>query len=202
MLIILSGFLFPILISCIFYIKLIFYKKKKFHNKVEVFYIIGIPQKNIFCEEELPEAKNSNPTSHQQLQGTLSAGLSHPKVQVSESGQNPTHSIHEENKMPTIFSAEEEKMLELIETKKSMAQILAAERSIKTNFVVGFLFCLFLIIQIVIVPKPVREHVGLIVCSTMKAVLPIFTTIANFGTVRFVTSLYWNAFQKFIPFLK
>jgi hypothetical protein len=35
-LIILSGFLLPIIISCIIYVKIIFYKKRRLKNKVKI----------------------------------------------------------------------------------------------------------------------------------------------------------------------
>ena len=174
--------------------KLIVYKKKTFLNKVDALNTIGTPciRKDIL-KEILSETLSSNPLRKSDNQ---KVDLPHPEVQVTANDQNQIEVVHDVHEIPPIFSAEEEKIFEQKEAEKNKAQIVAAERSMSTNLVVGGWFCLFLVIQIVIVPKSLREHVGLIVCSAMRGVLPIFTTIANFGTVRFVVSQYWNAVKK------
>jgi hypothetical protein len=193
MFIILSGFIFPIFISCIFYTKLIIYKKKTFHNKVDV---LNVNDKKEFYNESSSEPKNPNFISlHQSDAKKLD--LPQPKIQEAAVDHDKIEVVHD---IPAIFSAEEEKMFENKETERNKAQIAAAERSMKTNLLVGAGFCLFLFIQMAFVPKSMREYVGLMVCSTLRCVLPIFTTIANFGTVQFVLSLYCNAFLKILPF--
>lgn len=202
MLIILFGFLFPIFISGIFYTKLIFYKKKLFLNKIDALNNKNdIPHvKKDLYKEALSEARNPGSSSHHQSENE-NVELPHPEIHAPTNDQNQIEVAPEVNIIPSIFSVEDEKILQEKEAERNKAQIVAAEHSMQTNLVVGGWFCVFLVIQIVIVPKSLREHVGLIVCSIMRSILPIFTTMANFGTVRFVTSLYWSAFQKVFPFL-
>jgi hypothetical protein len=80
---------------------------------------------------------------------------------------------------------------ERIESEKTEAQILAAERSLKTNLILGLLF--FGMFGIVITTSNhLRPYLAVSIFSLMKVVMPIFTTIANFGTIQFVASQYWQ----------
>ena len=87
-----------------------------------------------------------------------------------------------------------EKLAKQRDKEKTLAQILAAERCIITNILLGvFLFIMFVIL--VTVSKQTRIFLYVIIFSTFKAVLPLLTTVANFGTVQFVARQYWSYFQ-------
>jgi hypothetical protein len=70
-------------------------------------------------------------------------------------------------------------------------QIMAAKRSLKTNFIVAILFT-GLTSVLVILPKNAKMYYAATVLSSMKTVLPIFTAIANFGPVKSVVCQYWK----------
>ncbi len=68
-------------------------------------------------------------------------------------------------------------------------------RSLITNlsclsiFVVGHII-------IVLLPKSISSFFSVIVFTLVKGALPILTTIANFGTIQFVISQYYDYFQS------
>ena len=71
-------------------------------------------------------------------------------------------------------------------------QLLAAKRSLKTNLLLIFAFVFVYGIAILL---PRREIFCLIVLSVMKGAMPIFTTIANFGTIQSVVLQYRDFFK-------
>ncbi len=147
--ILLSGFLIPIVISCAICIILILKKKRLFQNEVGV-----------------------NQQHHQQQQ----TGANQQNDIISKAFNLDLHLERQEKQK---------------EEEKALAQILAAERCIKTNFLlVSFLFFMFVILAAV--SKQTRVYLYVIIFSTFKAVLPLLTTIANFGTIQFVARHYWS----------
>jgi hypothetical protein len=64
-------------------------------------------------------------------------------------------------------------------------EIAATARSLKTNLFMSFVF-----IVIFFSLANFSETLSVLVISTMKALVPILTTIANFGTIRHVLILY------------
>ena len=76
------------------------------------------------------------------------------------------------------------------EDEKRLAQIMAAERCIKTNIILGMLLVLIFFISLV-ASKEARVYFSIIIFSIIKAVLPLLTTIVNFGTIQYVTKQYW-----------
>ncbi len=77
---------------------------------------------------------------------------------------------------------------------KIQAQISAAERSLKTNFVVaGLFFSLFGLL--IVMPKTAKAYFTIIYFSLLKTALPVLTAIANFGTVQSVVTQYWKYFK-------
>ena len=87
-----------------------------------------------------------------------------------------------ENKEIYFTKAEEEKI---------RAQLAAASRSMKTNLVLGALFLVSLSV-LMIVSNRWRPYFYVLVFSLMKGALPVFTAVANFGTIQFVANQYWN----------
>ena len=81
------------------------------------------------------------------------------------------------------------------EKEKIQAQITAVKRSMITNAVLAVTF-LVLLTFVFAMPRSVRQVCFEIVFSFIKAAMPIFTTIANFGTVQFVVSQYWQSIQN------
>ena len=89
-----------------------------------------------------------------------------------------------EIKMQSILELQQEQ-------KKCQAQILAAERSLHTNLVLGVLFFITFC-TLMFVSKSLRVYLTVIIFSVMKAAMPLMTTLANFGTVQSVACQYWD----------
>jgi len=111
-LIICSSFLLPIFISCLVYLKLICNKKKWFQNEITF--------KN---EENNQEILNKTITD-----GSLNLEVESNILNIQTEAEN-------EIKIQKIFELQQEQ-------KKCQAQILAAQRSLQTNLVLGGLFCI------------------------------------------------------------
>ena len=81
---------------------------------------------------------------------------------------------------------------------KFEAQIEAATRSIHTNM---FLIAMFIISQILIqlFKKETRSYYVAIIEVTLKGVLPILSTICNFGTIQSVIMEYYKYFLQILP---
>jgi hypothetical protein len=73
-------------------------------------------------------------------------------------------------------------------------EIAAMARSLKTNLFMSFAF-----IVIFISLANFSETQSVLVVSTMKSMVPILTTIVNFGKIQNVLTLYWqNTYFHFI----
>ena len=98
--------------------------------------------------------------------------------------------------LPNIFAdSTNENDYPTAEEEKCQAQIQSAKRSLITNLVIfcSFLICSFLI---VFLQKIERIYFIIFLGTFLKALLPIFTAIANFGTVQSVFSQYWEYFKQ------
>jgi hypothetical protein len=110
-------------------------------------------------KDALPLSKNLSPTI--------------PTIQIIAHDTKTIDLVNQKaNHISNIFSAEEEKVIEQKVAERNMAEILVAERSMKTNAIVGGWLCLFLFIQIVVVPQAFRNQVAVIVGSITRAALP------------------------------
>ena len=138
-----SGFLFPILISCVICLLLICKKKRLFHNEVSV------------NQSEI---------------------------------QNGLVSLIFENELQMEMVAKKK------EEEKTMLQILAAERTLKTNGIVGIFFAILFFVFMVL-SKESRVYFQVILFKIVQAALPLLTTIANFGTIQHVAKNYFTYFH-------
>ena len=73
-------------------------------------------------------------------------------------------------------------------------QISSAKRSLQTNLAIITLFILFFFFLFYI---PNRQFFSVLIYSVLKGLLPFFTTIANFGTVRSVIRQYYDNLKNF-----
>ena len=73
----------------------------------------------------------------------------------------------------------------------SRAQILAAKRTLMTNAILSSIF-LVVFGLMMICSTSNRRYYSVVVLTMLKGALPIFTTIANFGTVQYVIKQYWH----------
>ncbi len=73
-------------------------------------------------------------------------------------------------------------------------QILSAKRSLQTNLALVTLFISVLVFLYFI---PNRPFFSGLMYSMLKGALPIFTTIANFGTIRSVIRQYYEYLKNF-----
>ena len=89
---------------------------------------------------------------------------------------------------------EEELVAAQLEERRQ-AEIRAAKRSIETNLFLGLAFLIVYGIFILMSNK-LRQSYSIIAFSTLKGLLPIFTTITNFGTVHSVLLQYWKSLMK------
>ena len=82
-----------------------------------------------------------------------------------------------------------------VQEQKCEAQIDAATRSLFTNL---FLFAVFIISNILFlwVKKDNRPYSIAMMFTPLKGALPIFSTIGNFGTVKFVIIEYYTYFKQ------
>jgi len=67
------------------------------------------------------------------------------------------------------------------------AEIAATARSLKTNLVLSFVFIFILLLL-----AHFSETLTVLIISTLKGLVPILTTIANFGKIQNVLALYWQ----------
>ncbi len=72
-------------------------------------------------------------------------------------------------------------------------EIAATARSLKTNLFMSFVF-----IVIFFSLANFSETLSVLVISTMKGLVPIFTTIANFGMIQNVLTLYWQNMHLYL----
>jgi len=87
-----------------------------------------------------------------------------------------------------------DKLAEMKE-EKTQKQIMAAKRSLKTNFIVAALFTVLSSV-LVILPKTAKLYYSATVLSSLKTALPILTAIANFGPVKSVVCQYWKHIKE------
>jgi len=85
------------------------------------------------------------------------------------------------------------------EKNKTIAELSAAKRSLKTNLVLLSTF-LVLTTIVIFVESSFRNYVSFVVFSVMKSAMPILVTVANFGTVKQVASQYWSNLKETIKF--
>ena len=209
-LLILSGFLLPILISCFIYLKLIIYKKKMFQNKIEPLEtnnVQPIEKQSQFISTELSEMHNVSHNVPQQSENLTDRVImpddffSNSTIECEADIPSRIVPVSEENnKTSEIFSSDEEKMFKMADIERNEAQIMASVRSMKTNLVVGCCFCVFFFVLLVITPKSLQPFFAAICFSTLRAALPILTTVANFGTVQSVVCQYLRSIQKAFHF--
>ena len=68
-------------------------------------------------------------------------------------------------------------------------QISSAKRSLQTNLALITLF-IFVLVFLYFIPN--RQFLSVLIFSMLKGALPIFTTVANFGTIRLVIRQYYE----------
>ena len=83
------------------------------------------------------------------------------------------------------------------ENDKIQAQFMAAKRSMMTNLILIAIFILLMLLALLI-PVSVRQVCMEVMLSFTKVAMPIMTTIANFGTVKFVVRQYWKSSKESI----
>ena len=79
--------------------------------------------------------------------------------------------------------------LDLEQEERLEAEIHAAKRSLQTNASFILIFS-GLILSLVLVDRSLRPGVTNLLLTSIKAILPLFTAIANFGTVHNVLVTY------------
>jgi hypothetical protein len=70
----------------------------------------------------------------------------------------------------------------------------AAVRALTTNFCIVFFFCLPNFMMLI--KSPWSRFFSLINLSFHKCMMPVLTTIANFGTIREVCLQYWISLKE------
>jgi hypothetical protein len=74
---------------------------------------------------------------------------------------------------------------------KMNAEIMTAIRSMKTNLLLSstFLFIFFALAMF-------TDTFNVLICSFLKCLVPVLTTIANFGKIQHILLLYWQSFRE------
>ena len=86
-----------------------------------------------------------------------------------------------------------------IEDKKTLGQISAAKRSVITNVVVvAVTFCVNVVMTLPVVSKDLLPFLSVITFSSIKGLLQILTTLANFGTTNNLMHQYWCELKETI----
>ena len=87
-----------------------------------------------------------------------------------------------------------ENEMEIEKEKKHLALILAAKRSIYTNFLVALIIVLTLMAMILL-PNPLKTYFIQVLITFEKSVLLVIATVGNFGAVQAVFAQYWHLFH-------
>jgi hypothetical protein len=119
-------------------------------------------------------------------------------ISISHNIANIGQNIPANAYIQSIIINSEDHVMHLIdsqrEDEKVMSQLSAAERSVKTNLVLGTIFIIVMSCSIFVADKW-RNHFYAIVVMSIRGSMPILTAIANFGTVKNVASQYFNQFK-------
>ena len=133
----------------------------------------------------------------------------HPNIEICQCPENYENNLDSKQTGHTSNDQEERKSVKtLVESvmedlddkaaamveEKTRAQIMAGERSLKTNC---FFFALFigLFVMFALLSTNTILYFTAAVLPILKTVLPVFTAIANFGPVKSVVSQYWKNFR-------
>ncbi len=84
---------------------------------------------------------------------------------------------------------------DLINEKQHLAEKTAAIKSLETNLILILIFCLSNLFFL-IPSKILQTYFCIVSSSAQRALLPIVTTMTNFGTIRSVAFQFWNVFFK------
>ena len=103
------------------------------------------------------------------------------------------------SQLPGVTAVLKENSCQVENNEEEVAlEIAATARSLKTNLFMSFAF-----IVIFISLANFSETQSVLVVSTMKSMVPILTTIANFGKIRHVLTMYLqNTYFHFIECFK
>jgi len=85
-----------------------------------------------------------------------------------------------------------EKDIKFLEEKKIKALMSAATRSLKTNFALGIAFSAIEGTDVIF-----PTHFTYFLVSFLKGIMPIITTVVNFGTIQEMTLQCWEHFKQF-----
>ena len=170
-------------------------------KKAESYYskIIPAPTDQTNLPQEIPAIEhgtsslcNSGSTNHPSPEtggGSNPTDISHLGCTIRDPHKYLQNELNSQENDVYIMACEKE-------TEKIQAQIAAAKRSMITNLILGGIFCFFGALAMFI-PSHLRPFFASTIFSFFKATMPIFTTIANFGTVQFVLSQYWHSYQNY-----
>jgi hypothetical protein len=138
----------------------------------------------------------------------LKIGLERPKTKIKETiimnktkstlevfGMEPTSSQDSTSTTASLPNSSNSLNFQNDDQEKFDAQVLAAKRSLITNLVLTAL-CVLTNSAIVFLPPDFIPYFTVLILSSIKGALPISTTMANFGTVANVISMYLNYFEK------
>ena len=99
------------------------------------------------------------------------------------------------NQNGTVNSEGNDQSSVTVDLAKREAQIQSAKRSLLTNITLMMFFTASHS-SIFLLPEPERIVFTVAVFSLLKGVMPIGTTIANFGTIQVLVSKYWSILKK------
>jgi hypothetical protein len=84
---------------------------------------------------------------------------------------------------------------DLINENRHLAEKAAAIKSLETNLILILIFCLSNLFFL-IPSKIMQIYYCIVATSVLRGLLPIITTMTNFGTIRSVAFQFWNVFFK------
>lgn len=186
-----STYLMPISVSFGVYLALFFVKSRTGRNRVhqQIQSVSGsVESQN---RETFPEQKSvSGEGSDGSGEAISGSGCSemNPKPQRDVRVRYSVGGFDDDN------DDDAERVLQAQAEERRQAEIRAAKRSIETNLILVVVF--FVVYgAFVVMSSDLRQNYSLFAFSTLKGLLPITTTIANFGTIHSVLLQYWSFFK-------
>ena len=141
-----------------------------------------------YSAEEPREQVARTADSEQPITDDTTAAFCSIDAEIS-AGESPSQILSQ-------LEREAEERLKKVSEMKTKAQILAAKRCLWTNVGVGLIFAAALSLMWTFSSTKMGAFPAAVVMNTVKVLMPILTTMANFGTIQGVASRYLEAAQE------
>ena len=189
-----STYLMPISVSFGVYLALFFVKSRTGRNRVHqqiqsVSGSVESQNRESFPEQQSVSGEGSGGSGEAFSGSGSSEKTPKPDMQQRDGGARYSVGGFDDDN-----DDDAERVLQAQAEERRQAEIRAAKRSIETNLILVVVF--FVVYgAFVVMSSDLRQNYSLFAFSTLKGLLPITTTIANFGTIHSVLLQYWSFFK-------